>query len=188
MKILILISILMLMLIATPCFAQQQEARMSLAVVGGGVPAAGGSCNTTTPVISQVIQDGGASDAAGVLSQKIKITSTIRVCQVKIFLVSTYTCHVEFWTSYNMGGSQIGGDSSTQMPIGSWGTVFTWSSNYPELTTDAFMTIVPDGGGSPGDLVVGYLTAGDGDNNYTFLLGTSNQTPKDITFAVYSMQ
>jgi hypothetical protein len=158
------------------------------AAVGAG-GAAALSCNTTTPTFANTTQnDGLAISNASKICQKLKITSTVQVCQVKLFVVTAGTYTVEFWTDDMRAGTKIGGTSSTQNYGTGFNVVFTWSSDYPQLTStgDVYLHIIKMEAGG-GDL--GVASGPDYYENTDFDLHTGGVDGNtEMTFAVYTLQ
>lgn len=152
-------------------------------VVGAGASAAA-SCEGSPTGPSQATQNSGT--AIGTQNaQKLKITSTITVCKVDWFFGTgeTGTCKVQFWTDVIRAGTQIGGDSDTVTCAG-WPVAFTWSANRPELTTDAYMHIVPVAGTQN---AIGTNTSADSyeDTNYDLWVESGGDYNQDGVFRVY---
>lgn len=109
-----------------------------------------GSSLACTRLITQNTDTSSAIQNTDILAQKLKITSSIVVCQVQIYAyeedAGAVSATIEFWDAAT-GGNQIGTTSST-IDFGSGGSAawyaVTWEAN-PTLTGDCFMRLVSGG-------------------------------------------
>lgn len=153
--------------------------------VAGAGGAAAATCEVSATGPKQETQNDGATFGTTTQSQKLKISSSITVCKTDVFFGTGTSgqCKVQFWTDNAKVGSQIGGDSDTQTCSG-WPVTFTWATNMPNLTSDAYMHIVIVSGTQNAIGLNTSVTSYE-DTNYDFVRDGSDMD-KDMVFRVYT--
>ena len=182
-----LLIFLCIIFLATCLFAGTGQ---TVIAVTGSAGAAGPTCNTVTPAMQQALQDDYWQESASVLSQKLKIASSITVCKVSIYqkVGTTANCTISFWSGVGGSGTQYGTTSqSTSLNTNSayhW-TDYSWTSN-PVVPNDAYMNTTCDAAST----YWGMKNGSDSyeDVNYDNYYNTSTHYPGDFSFKIYIMQ
>lgn len=170
------------------CFAQANAGLR--VIVGGGVPAASATCQS-----SALYNENASNDywelAVGANYQYVNNASSIEICQIDVEMYwsgTTGNCHLELWSDAAMAGTQYGSDSETiAINVNSPGTIFTFTFVInPEVSGNFYVHFIEESG-SLRVRVSTDNTTGLGDESYDFISGGSDRND-DAAMTIYTMQ
>ncbi len=134
-----LIFLLLLLLFATPCFGQQQEARVMQGVIGGGVPAGAGGCTTDQIVLNtNTVYSGEGGENPNIILCKIYTAlCTGTVTKALFYDRNGYSGNLRMAIYTADGTARVGGQSDEFVDdaVAGWKTL-AFSGTQPSLTKD----------------------------------------------------